>query len=92
MVEIASADEHSACVTRKGRIYMVGSNQHQKLGLEGISILKTEPKFLHVNLLSSYKIVKVACSFFHTMALTDDGRIFTWGGTLHGKSGLGEEH
>ena len=26
------------------------------------------------------------------MALTDDGRIFTWGGTLHGKSGLGHEH
>lgn len=25
------------------------------------------------------------------MALTDNGSIFTWGGTLHGKSGLGKE-
>ena len=25
------------------------------------------------------------------MALTDQGSIFTWGGTLHGKSGLGPD-
>ena len=37
------------------------------------------------------KVVKVACSFFHTMALTNDGRIFTWGGTLYGKSGIDEK-
>ena len=32
----------------------------------------------------------MACSYFHTLALTGDGRIFVWGGTLHGKSGLGQ--
>ena len=37
------------------------------------------------------KIVEVACSFFHTMALTDDGKIYTWGGTLGGKRGGGKE-
>ena len=41
--------------------------------------------------LSDLHITKVACSFFHTMALTNDGRVFVWGGTLHGKSGLGEQ-
>ena len=44
-----------------------------------------------MTLLEQHRIVKVACSSFHTIALTSNGRAFSWGGTLHGKSGLGED-
>ena len=33
VIQVATADEHSACVTQNGRIFMVGSNHHQQLGL-----------------------------------------------------------
>lgn len=70
---------------------MVGSNQHQKLGIKGKTILDIQNKFVPVELLGSLQIVRVACSFFHTMALTSEGRIYTWGGTLAGKRGQGKE-
>ena len=84
---VASGDEHSACVTDKGRVLVVGSNQHQRLGLAGKTILDTQVKFTPVDLLGPKRIAQVACSFFHTMALTEDGELYTWGGTLGGKRG-----
>ena len=36
---VASGDEHTACVTDKGRVLVVGSNQHQRLGLANKTIL-----------------------------------------------------
>lgn len=29
----------------------------------------------------------VACGDYHTMALSEDGRVYAWGGTLHKKTG-----
>jgi alpha-tubulin suppressor-like RCC1 family protein len=57
VVEVATADEHSACVTQNGRIYTVGSNQHQKLGLEGKTILDTQTQFTMVTQLLEHHIV-----------------------------------
>lgn len=33
------------------------------------------------------KISQVACSFAHTMALSEEGVVYSWGGTLGGKRG-----
>ncbi len=39
------------------------------------------------------RIVSVACSDFHSVALLSSGHINTWGGSLHGKLGrLGAAH
>lgn len=40
-----------------------------------------------MDLLGPKKVTQVACSFFHTMALTEEGQVYTWGGTLGGKRG-----
>lgn len=37
--------------------------------------------------MSQYKVTKVACGDYHTLALTDDGSVFSWGGTLWDKTG-----
>lgn len=37
--------------------------------------------------MSQYKVTKVACGDHHTIALTDDGSVFSWGGTLHDQTG-----
>ncbi len=34
----------------------------------------------------SYQVKQVACGDFHTLALTVDGKIFSWGGTLWDKT------
>ena len=80
IVSIATANEHSVCVTELGRVYTTGHNMHEKLGLNS-DTLQTQVKFVRVTKnLSGHHIIKVACSFCHTMVLTDDGRVFVWGG------------
>ena len=33
------------------------------------------------------RIKSVACGDYHTMALTEEGHVYAWGGTLHKKTG-----
>ncbi|GAA6094637.1 probable E3 ubiquitin-protein ligase HERC3 isoform X2 [Tachysurus ichikawai] len=41
--------------------------------------------------LSSRHIVQVACGNYHSIALTQDGQLFTWGQNLSGQLGLGNK-
>src|SRR5450830_1824699 len=45
ILHVVSGAEHTAAVTSYGLVLTVGSNQHQKLGLAGKSILDTCTKF-----------------------------------------------
>lgn len=37
--------------------------------------------------MAKYKVSRIACGDYHTLALTDDGIVFSWGGTLGEKTG-----
>jgi alpha-tubulin suppressor-like RCC1 family protein len=40
--------------------------------------------------LSKKRVGKVAAGGFHTLALCDDGSLFSWGNGIHGECGIGE--
>lgn len=61
---------------------MCGSNLHDKLGLEGITT-GSKKSFKPVELLSMHKVIQVACGDYHTMCLTELGKVYAWGGSLH---------
>ena len=42
--------------------------------------------FKPVELMSDFKVIQVACGDYHTLCLTDNGKIFVWGGSLHNVS------
>ena len=71
---------------------MAGNNLSQKLGLS-YDELNDVRKFSEVVNISECeedpdrKVVEVACSFSHTMALLEDGRVLCWGGSLGDKLG-----
>lgn len=72
-------------LTTDGQLYVTGSLLHDKLGLtkEVTNIFK-----FHVQpQLQSMKVKQVSCGAYHTLALVDTGRIYSWGGTLWGKTG-----
>ncbi|XP_078576873.1 putative E3 ubiquitin-protein ligase HERC4 isoform X2 [Branchiostoma floridae x Branchiostoma japonicum] len=50
-------------------------------------IHNSEPRM--VKELSSLQIVQVACGGKHSLALSNDGRIFSWGNNSHGQLGIG---
>jgi len=37
--------------------------------------------------MGQYKVKKIACGDFHTLALTEQGVLFSWGGSLGDKTG-----
>ena len=51
IVQISSGAKHTGVVTENGEIFMCGSNLHDKLGLEGITV-GSKKTFKPVELLS----------------------------------------
>ncbi|CAK4179425.1 unnamed protein product [Aphanomyces euteiches] len=71
--------QHSAAVCdqvkgRNGVLFAWGSNSHCQLGLDRGTFKPTE-----VTALSGLVVRKVACGTLHTVVVTDQGDVFSWG-------------
>ena len=76
-------------VTRDGKLYSCGDSSNGRLGVGDIleSQIVTTPRL--VSGVSNYVIKKVAvsCGGKHSLALTGDGKVFSWGDNTDGKLG-----
>eukprot|EP01084_Bolivina_argentea_P081969 148433_1 len=87
VVYIDAGYAHMACVTEDGEVWTWGKNTYSQLG---------HSKSRYPNVVQSLKAqgihaVKVACGRYHTVVLTDDGRVFAWGGWKSGETGTGKK-
>ena len=85
---ISSGSHHSALVTKGGEIYVCGSALHGKLGIPGLSVTNLN-KFQRISVKATIR--QVACGDYHTLALSKEGQVYTWGGSLHKKAVGGNE-
>ncbi|EZA47730.1 X-linked retinitis pigmentosa GTPase regulator-like protein [Ooceraea biroi] len=76
---------HTLAVTNNG-IYAWGASQFGQLGLGKVSQCST-PEL--VTSLAQESIVEAVAGQYHSVALTADGRVFTWGWGVHGQLGHG---
>ena len=83
---LACGAAHTAMLTRDGQLYTWGSNEHGQCGREGVTTAVT-PGPVHV--LTTHKLVAVACGGAHTLALTDQGRLYGFGLNATGQLGNG---
>ena len=76
LIDFASGFEHCIGLTVEGKCYAWGQNRFGQLGIGG-----TEASSLPVMIedLSDVKVVQICCGAYHTMALTSDGDVFSWG-------------
>jgi hypothetical protein len=98
---LAAGFNHSAFVDAQGRVWTCGKNTHGELGLSydhlGDELVKTVDFRLHYlptrvrGDLEGHRVAKVACGYHHTVALTETGRVFTWGSNKHGQCGRPHE-
>lgn len=86
---ISSGSHHSALVTKTGEVYVSGSSLHGKLGISDIKVTNLQ-KFNRIPTLQEY-VIQVACGDYHTLALTKEGVVFSWGGSLHKKAQGGSD-
>ncbi|XP_072791135.1 uncharacterized protein [Taeniopygia guttata] len=80
---------HSALITGDGELYTFGESVNGKLGLfpEQLKNNRVPQPVLGI----MEKVNKVACGGEHTVVLTENGLMFTFGDGRHGKLGFGEE-
>ncbi len=89
VIAIAAAESHTAALTRDGLIYAWGRNNEGELG-DGTTISRTTPVAVDMSGVLSGKIVTaIAVGDEHTVALTSEGKIYTWGRNTYGQLGDG---
>lgn len=86
--DIACGSGHSAAISSNGELYTWGLGEYGRLG-HGDIANQLKPKL--VDALVGQRVIQVACGSrdAQTMALTEDGRVYTWGDGDFGKLGRG---
>lgn len=88
VVQLAGGSKCLIAVTRDGKLYCCGENVSGRLGLSHSNNVHSVQQ---IQSLSQYVVKKVAIhsSGRHTLALTADGKVFSWGEGDDGKLGHG---
>lgn len=91
VVAFAGGDEHCLALTSEGRIYAWGYNRNGELGIGSADFDRhtTPQEVLASGSLSGRTVVAIAAGQTHSLALTNDGRLFTWGENRHGQLVIG---
>lgn len=82
---IAAGATHSLGVSRDGKVYVWGSNQHGQLGQQGVTYF-TAPRLLRL----PEHVRAVAAGMHFSLALGDSGRVYAWGWNGQGQLGVGD--
>ncbi|KAM5338406.1 putative E3 ubiquitin-protein ligase HERC6 isoform 2-T2 [Glossophaga mutica] len=89
VVLVSCGKEHSLAVCHKGRVFAWGAGSEGQLGTEEFKEIIFTPK--KIKTLTGKKIIQVSCGDYHSLALSEDGQVFSWGKNSHGQLGLGKE-
>lgn len=79
---IAAGGKHTLVLSEDKQLYTCGSDLLGILGLDKFS-WKNIPKFQKIETKENTKFIKIVCGEFHSLALSEEGTIFAWGGNWH---------
>jgi len=88
IVQVAAGNDHSLAVTDDGDVYSFGFGNNGRLG-HGDEAQQNTPKL--IDTLDDLNIVQVAAGSAHSLALTDDGDVYSFGSGSVGRIGHGDE-
>uniref|UniRef100_A0A2K5S1T3 HECT and RLD domain containing E3 ubiquitin protein ligase family member 6 n=1 Tax=Cebus imitator TaxID=2715852 RepID=A0A2K5S1T3_CEBIM len=86
---VSCGKEHSLAVCHKGRVFAWGAGSEGQLGIGEFKEINFTPK--KITALTGIKIIQVSCGHYHSLALSKDSQVFSWGKNSHGQLGLGKE-
>jgi len=90
VVLAACGDEHTLAVTADGNGWSWGNGDKAQLG-HGDLATRLQPTPLGPERFGSAAVAVAACGAFHNIALTQDGRVWTWGRGGFGALGHGNQ-
>ncbi|XP_031237886.1 probable E3 ubiquitin-protein ligase HERC6 [Mastomys coucha] len=86
---VSCGKEHSVAVCHRGRVFTWGAGSEGQLGIGEFKERSCMPK--KINALAGIKIIQVSCGHYHSLALAEDGHVFSWGSNSQGQLGLGKD-
>ncbi|XP_022105351.1 uncharacterized protein LOC110987172 isoform X2 [Acanthaster planci] len=84
IISVACGKEHTMALGDQGRLYSWGTSKCGQLGL-GDQTTRTRPSL--VQALTGQCCVAIACGQYHSLALTKDQKVYSWGWGVHGQLG-----
>ena len=88
-ISASCGNEHTLILSTENDVYAFGNNEDGALGIENNKIKKYE--FTKINF-NNNKIKSISAGTIHNLALTINGKIFSWGSSLGGQLGLSENY
>jgi RCC1 and BTB domain-containing protein len=77
IIDICCGESHSLALTSSGEVYAWGWNNWGQIGDRSDYIYHSIP--IKVNDFNDEKLIQISCGYYHSMALTESGRVFSWG-------------
>ncbi|RHY94990.1 hypothetical protein DYB37_000377 [Aphanomyces astaci] len=89
MFACARVQGHVAAITTTGRCYTWGKNDYGELGAGHATNTNENPQPRPVEALAQAMVVAVGVGNSHTVAVTNAGKVYSWGAAWGGQLGLG---
>eukprot|EP00803_Ostreobium_quekettii_P009976 evm.model.scf_2796.2 EVM.evm.TU.scf_2796.2 scf_2796:5567-19194(-) len=86
IVQIDCGDHHSLALSVDGRVFAWGRGKYGQLGLGDYNTVN-EPHC--VSGLAGISVTQIACGADHSLAVTAQGKVYSWGRGTCGQTGLG---
>ncbi|XP_034538361.1 probable E3 ubiquitin-protein ligase HERC4 [Notolabrus celidotus] len=84
---VACGQSHTLAVNDKGQVFSWGLGSDGQLGLHNFDECVRVPR--NIKTLSDVQVAQVACGYWHSLALSRGGHVFSWGQNRFGQLGLG---
>ena len=89
VVAVSASGMHSMALDSDGRVYAWGINHGGVFGNGTTSSSRVPVAVDTSGVLAGKKIVAISAGFYHSVALSSDGRVYTWGEGEYGQLGAG---
>lgn len=86
-IKISSGGKHTLLITENNEILSCGSGEFNVIGKEKDFQMKKFPNFEKINFFEKNKIIDISCGEFHSISLTKENKVYSWGGNLNNKLG-----
>jgi alpha-tubulin suppressor-like RCC1 family protein len=86
IIDVKCGYSHTLLLTSSGEVYAWGSNYYGQIG-NGCNEDQNTP--IKVNGFNNERIVMISCGGYHSMVVTESGRIYSWGYNYWGQLGSG---
>ncbi|KAM5191264.1 putative E3 ubiquitin-protein ligase HERC6 [Mantella aurantiaca] len=87
IIDMSCGLNHSVAICSEGNIFTWGNGLHGELGSGQMPQQSSIPR--RITGLCDIKIIQVACGHYHTVALSEDSSVYSWGKNDAGQLGLG---